>query len=72
MADTKTIIEHLRQHQEYPATREQLIKSFESMADFSDDDKAWFADSLPDGTYEDADRVIDVLELETDGMGDMK
>lgn len=51
-------ISHLKEHQMYPATREELLKECDNLSDFSDDDKKWFSDNLPDKTYKSAEEVI--------------
>ncbi len=64
MKDTKGAIHHLRDHQEYPATKEEMVAECDNLSDFSDEDKKWFTDNLPDRTYKSADEAIDVLNLE--------
>lgn len=61
MKDIKNAIDHLRSHQEYPATREDLVKACKNMSDFSDEDKKWFMEHLPEGKYNSADDVIRTL-----------
>ncbi len=63
MNDTKGVIKHLREHQEYPATREEMVAECDGLSDFSNEDKEWFTDNLPDGTYKSADEVIKTLKL---------
>ncbi len=63
MNDVKNAIHHLREHQEYPATKEELIAECDNLSDFSEADKKWFADNLPDKTYNSADEVIKALKL---------
>ena len=63
MNDTKGVIKHLREHQEYPATKEEMVEECDGLSDFSDEDKEWFTDNLPDGTYNSADEVIKALKL---------
>ena len=63
MNDTKGVIKHLRDHQEYPATREEMVVECDNLSDFSEEDKEWFTDNLPDGTYNSADEVIKALKL---------
>ena len=55
MDDTKGVIKHLREHQEYPATKEEMVAECDGLSDFSDEDKEWFTDNLPDRTYKSAD-----------------
>jgi hypothetical protein len=60
--DWKHVEQHLREHQEYPATRAQLVASCNNLVDFEDGEKKWFAAALPDGTYKSADDVLKVLK----------
>lgn len=53
--------QHLTQHQTYPATRAQLLASCKSLSEFSPGEKRWFADHLPDGTYQSAADVMKAL-----------
>ena len=52
---------HLRDHQKYPATREELLASCNDLVDFSNGEKRWFADHLPEGTYKSAGQVLKAL-----------
>lgn len=63
LQDPQNAIKHLQQHQSYPATKEELVKECNSLSDFSDADKRWFSETLPEGTYNSADEVIEVLGL---------
>jgi hypothetical protein len=60
--DWKNVEAHLKQHQKYPATKADLIATCTGLADFSDGDKKWFADNLPDGTYKSASEVVKALK----------
>jgi len=64
MKDTVNAIGHLKNHQKYPATREDLIKECDGLSDFSNEDKNWFKSHLMDKTYNSADEVIKELGLE--------
>jgi hypothetical protein len=59
--DMKKLGMHLRDHQKYPATREELLASCNELVDFSDGEKRWFADHLPEGTYKSAGQVLKAL-----------
>lgn len=62
MQDIKNAISHLREHQKYPATGDELIKECMNLSDFSEEDKKWFMENLPkDKTYDSADEVISAL-----------
>ncbi|OGM12993.1 hypothetical protein A3A76_01360 [Candidatus Woesebacteria bacterium RIFCSPLOWO2_01_FULL_39_23] len=56
-------IDHLKKHQKYPATSEELKAECDNLSDFSEEDKTWFMEHLPEGTYKSADDVITALGL---------
>ena len=64
MNDTKGVIHHIKDHQDYPATKEEMIAECDNLADFSDEDKKWFSKNLPDKTYNSAEEVLKALNLE--------
>lgn len=61
MQDKANVMAHLRDHQAYPATKEQLVAECNNLSDFSPEDKNWFASNLPEGTYNSADEVVKAL-----------
>ena len=63
MSNKKGAIDHLKKHQMYPATREELIAECNGLSDFSKEDKKWFTDHLAAGTYTSANVVIRALGL---------
>lgn len=65
MQNMQGVMDHLKTHQKYPATKAQLVAECNNLSDFSDDDKKKFAEKLPDGTYNSAEGVMKAL-------GDMK
>lgn len=56
-------IDHLKNHQTYPATKADLVAECNSLSDFSEEDKREFTENLPDKTYNSADEVIQTLGL---------
>jgi len=60
--DMKKVEEHLRQHQQYPATKAELIAACNNLMDFEAGEKKWFAAALPEGTYKSADEVMKALK----------
>lgn len=56
-------IDHLKNHQKYPATKAELVAECDNLSDFSEEDKKEFASKLPDGTYNSADDVVKALAL---------
>lgn len=63
MDNLKGAIEHIKEHQEYPATMKELITSCNNLSDFSEKDKKWFKSHLSDKTYKSADEVLEALHL---------
>lgn len=63
MNDKDNAVKHLKEHQTYPATKEELVASCNNLSDFSDEDKKWFESNLPEKTYNSADEVIKALGL---------
>lgn len=61
--DIQNAVTHLREHQEYPATKQELVESCNNLSDFSEDDKKWFESNLPEGTYNSADEVMRALNI---------
>lgn len=63
MQNKDEAIKHLKGHQKYPATRDELLKECDNLSDFSDKDKEWFTNHLPEGKekYESADDVMQTL-----------
>lgn len=60
--DWKNIESHLKAHQKYPASKAELVETCGKLADFSAEDKQWFADALPEGTYNSAAEVTKALK----------
>jgi hypothetical protein len=61
MQDIKNAITHLREHQTFPATKDELVKTCMDLKDFSMEDKKWFMEHLPDKTYKSAEEVIQAM-----------
>lgn len=59
--DTAKAMEHIKNHISYPATAGDLKAACNNMSEFSDEDKKWVADKLPEGTYNSAEEVIKAL-----------
>ncbi len=59
----KNMIDHLNAHQGYPATRAELVAECDNLSDFSQKDKEWFMNSLPEGTYNIGEEVMQGLGL---------
>ncbi|MFQ5919007.1 MAG: hypothetical protein ACE5I4_03040 [Thermoplasmata archaeon] len=53
-------LSHLKNHVEYPANAEQVIQAC-NMSELPDEDREWFANSLPEKTYHGADEVLSAV-----------
>ena len=63
MKDVANAKKHLEEHQKYPATKAELVAECDNLSDFSEEDKKWFSETLPEGSYESADSVMKALGL---------
>ena len=54
---------HIKEHLEYPATKEQLTQACNNMYEVPKSDKEWLETNLPEGTYQNADEVIKAVKL---------
>ena len=61
MKNIKGAMDHLKDHQTYPAAKADLIKTCNELSDFSAEDKKWFEENLPEKTYNSAQDVINAL-----------
>jgi len=57
----RTNLDHLKNHIEYPATREALIAACNGMSDVPEADKVWFERTIPQGTYRTPEDVLKAL-----------
>ncbi len=66
MKNVKEAVDHLKNHQKYPATKAELLAECDNLSDFSDEDKKWFAEHLPakEEGYESAEEVMKALGWE--------
>ncbi|MEK7556943.1 MAG: DUF2795 domain-containing protein [Patescibacteria group bacterium] len=55
--------QHLKEHVGYPATKADLVAACNGMSDFTAEDKKWFMDNLPEGTYNSAEEVEKALGM---------
>ena len=63
MENTQGAMEHLKNHQQYPATKEELVAACNNLSDFSSQDKEEFSNKLPEGTYNSAEEVMKALGM---------
>lgn len=69
--DIKNMIDHLKSHQSYPATKDELVEECNELSDFSEADKKWFKETLPEGKYDSPDKVVEALGVSDIKMGAM-
>ncbi|OGY27612.1 MAG: hypothetical protein A2864_00095 [Candidatus Woykebacteria bacterium RIFCSPHIGHO2_01_FULL_39_12] len=65
MQNKEGTLDHLKEHQSFPATKAELVAECDNLSDFSEEDKKEFAESLPDKTYNSADEVAEALGLQS-------
>ena len=63
MGELQRSVEHLREHQDYPATKADLVAACNNLSDFAAADKKWFSDNLPEGAYKSAEDVMKALAM---------
>jgi hypothetical protein len=61
--DAAKVTDHVKNHVKYPATRDQLLAACADTPEFTAQEKKWFADNIPEGTYKSADEVMKTLKL---------
>lgn len=54
-------LDHLKNHVQYPASRDEVVQACNNMADFPADDRDWFNEKLPTGTYDGPSDVLTAL-----------
>ncbi len=54
-------LDHLKNHVEYPASRDEVVQACNNMSDFPADDRDWFTEKLPAGTYNSPSDVLSAL-----------
>ena len=50
-------------HVDYPASKQNLVEACNKMSGISDEDKKWFMENLPEGSYDNADDVKTALSM---------
>ncbi len=72
MQNKQNAIAHLKEHQTYPASKEELVKACNELSDFSEKDKKWFEQNLPERTYHSPEEVMNALGWKKEDMEDNK
>ena len=63
LTDTTNVMKHLNDHQKYPASKAALVAECNNLSDFSQEDKKWFENTLPEATYASANEVAAALGM---------
>lgn len=63
LKDREGMIKHLREHVNYPASKQQLAEACNRMSHTPHEDRDWFMKTLPDKTYKSADEVMGALGM---------
>lgn len=61
MSIIQTALDHLKNHIEYPATREEAIAACNNFADVPKAEAEWFANNLPKGKYKNPEELVKTL-----------
>lgn len=62
MTQKQDVMAHL-DHVTYPATKADLEAACEKMSDIGEEDKKWFMENLPEGTYDSAEEVRQAMAM---------
>lgn len=57
-AEKKELSTHVREHLQYPASKQQLVEACNYMEHVPKATKEWFSKTLPERSYNSADEVI--------------
>src|SRR5437764_2490738 len=63
--DSGRVQAHLEKHIQYPASRAQVLAACADTSEFSQAEKTWFAERLPEGNYRSAGEVLTRIEAES-------
>ncbi len=63
MNDSKKLKEHLLSHQDYPASKKELLEACGELSDVDESEKKQIVEKLPEGNYDSAQEVIMALGL---------
>jgi hypothetical protein len=63
LADEKSFMTHLNEHNKWPATKAELVAQCNNLSDVNAADKKWFVEKLPEGSYKGPEEVKKALGL---------
>jgi hypothetical protein len=64
LAEHLKLRKHIKSHVKYPATKQAVVTACKGMSEIKAGDRKWFAEALPDGTYETAADVMEAVGWE--------
>ena len=62
--DAEKLKAHANSHITYPATRAQILEACAKTTEFTEGEKKWIADTLPEGTYNSSEDVLKALQAQ--------
>jgi hypothetical protein len=61
MSNLQEELGHIKNHINYPASRQEVVEACNNMSDVPSADKEWVSNSLPDQTYRAPEDVVNAL-----------
>ncbi len=58
MDDMQEMMDHLKSHMTYPATKQDIWNACNTMSHVPEEHRKMFMDKVPDGTYNSAEEVM--------------
>jgi hypothetical protein len=63
---SKEVTTHLREHiKTWPATKEDIVQACNNVSDIPEEERRWFIENLPEGTYHTPEEAEMVLQRGT-------
>ena len=61
MSKLQEELDHIKNHVDYPASKQQVVAACNNMSDVPSEDKEWVSKSLPEQTYKGPEDVVNAL-----------
>ena len=63
MIEKDKMMTHIKSHVNYPTTKLALVEACNNMMEIPEEDKKWFAETLPDSAYDTPEDVLKALGM---------